>query len=261
MLACTGGEDYELVLVGPRAAIDATSAALAAPLQVIGEMTPDAGHGVRVLDGDGDEVSFGDEGWDHIEGPRLDIAMSEAVARESATPSATRRFGERIGRMLRAGDVVLLSGELGAGKTVLAQGIGRGLGVTDPIKSSSFVIMNEYEGPAAALPRRPLPSRRPGAGRRAGARGAGGGRRAGDRVAGARAGRAAGGAPARAPGVRDGADAADRRFVARCAVCGAGRPCWARSRGQWSVVDGQRPRRRRAGTWARPYPSDARPAR
>jgi thiamine-monophosphate kinase len=66
MLACTGGEDYELVLVGPRAAIDATSAALATPLQVIGEMTPDAGHGVRVLDGDGDEVSFGDEGWDHM---------------------------------------------------------------------------------------------------------------------------------------------------------------------------------------------------
>jgi len=64
----------------------------------------------------------------------------------TATPGATRKLGERIGRMLRAGDVVLLSGELGAGKTVLAQGIGRGLGVTDPIKSSSFVIMNEYEG-------------------------------------------------------------------------------------------------------------------
>jgi tRNA threonylcarbamoyladenosine biosynthesis protein TsaE len=64
----------------------------------------------------------------------------------TATPSATRRIGERIGRRLRAGDVVLLSGELGAGKTVLAQGIGKGLGVTDPIKSSSFVIMNEYEG-------------------------------------------------------------------------------------------------------------------
>jgi len=64
----------------------------------------------------------------------------------TATPSATRRLGERIGRLLRAGDIVLLAGELGAGKTVLAQGIGRGLGVTDPIKSSSFVIMNEYEG-------------------------------------------------------------------------------------------------------------------
>jgi tRNA threonylcarbamoyladenosine biosynthesis protein TsaE len=62
------------------------------------------------------------------------------------TPSETRRLGERIGKLLRAGDVVLLSGELGTGKTVLAQGIGRGLGVIDPIKSSSFVIMNEYQG-------------------------------------------------------------------------------------------------------------------
>lgn len=66
-------------------------------------------------------------------------------------PAATRRIGERIGRMLRAGDVVLLSGELGAGKTVLAQGIGRGMGIEDPIKSSSFVIMNEYQGPSLRL--------------------------------------------------------------------------------------------------------------
>jgi len=65
----------------------------------------------------------------------------------TSTPGATRRIGERIGRLLHAGDVVLLSGELGAGKTVLAQGIGRGMGIADPIKSSSFVIMNEYQGP------------------------------------------------------------------------------------------------------------------
>ena len=64
----------------------------------------------------------------------------------TASVTATRRLGERIGRLLRAGDVVLLSGELGTGKTVLAQGIGAGLGVADPIKSSSFVIMNEYAG-------------------------------------------------------------------------------------------------------------------
>jgi tRNA threonylcarbamoyladenosine biosynthesis protein TsaE len=69
----------------------------------------------------------------------------------TATPGATRKLGERIGRLLRAGDVLLLSGELGAGKTVLAQGIGRGMGVTDPIKSSSFVIMNEYDGAALRL--------------------------------------------------------------------------------------------------------------
>jgi tRNA threonylcarbamoyladenosine biosynthesis protein TsaE len=69
----------------------------------------------------------------------------------TSTPGETRRIGERIGRGLRPGDVVLLSGELGAGKTVLAQGIGRGLGVSDPIKSSSFVIMNEYAGARARL--------------------------------------------------------------------------------------------------------------
>ena len=73
------------------------------------------------------------------------------VAIHTATPSATRTLGERIGRLLQEGDVVLLSGELGAGKTVLAQGIGRGLGVTDPIKSSSFVIMNEYDGTSLRL--------------------------------------------------------------------------------------------------------------
>ena len=69
----------------------------------------------------------------------------------TATPSHTRRIGERIGPMLRAGDVVLLSGELGAGKTVLAQGIAKGLGVADPVKSSSFVIMNEYDGTSLRL--------------------------------------------------------------------------------------------------------------
>ena len=77
--------------------------------------------------------------------------MSGEQAIASPSVAATRKLGERIGRLLRAGDVVLLSGELGAGKTVLAQGIGRGLGVADPIKSSSFVIMNEYDGASLRL--------------------------------------------------------------------------------------------------------------
>jgi tRNA threonylcarbamoyladenosine biosynthesis protein TsaE len=74
-----------------------------------------------------------------------------ALRFHTASAGATRRIGERIGRRLRAGDVALLSGELGAGKTVLAQGIGRGMGVRDPIKSSSFVIMNEYDGGSLRL--------------------------------------------------------------------------------------------------------------
>lgn len=73
------------------------------------------------------------------------------ITLHTTTPSATRRIGERIGKLLRAGDVVLLSGDLGTGKTVVAQGIARGMGVADPVKSSSFVIMNEYDGASLRL--------------------------------------------------------------------------------------------------------------
>jgi tRNA threonylcarbamoyladenosine biosynthesis protein TsaE len=64
----------------------------------------------------------------------------------SDSPAATRRIGARLGRHLRPGDVILLLGELGTGKTCFTQGIGRGLGVTDQVKSSSFVLVNEYGG-------------------------------------------------------------------------------------------------------------------
>lgn len=59
----------------------------------------------------------------------------------------TRRVGEAVAPLLRPGDVVVLAGDLGAGKTVLAQGIGRGLGLPEPVLSPSFVIVREYEGP------------------------------------------------------------------------------------------------------------------
>lgn len=58
----------------------------------------------------------------------------------------TQALGERLGALLREGDVVLLSGDLGSGKTRLAQGIARGLGVRAPVASPTFVLMNEYEG-------------------------------------------------------------------------------------------------------------------
>ncbi len=64
----------------------------------------------------------------------------------SDSPSATRGIGRRLARLLRPGDVVLLQGELGAGKTCLAQGIGEGLGVGQAVKSSAFVLLNEYDG-------------------------------------------------------------------------------------------------------------------
>ena len=57
---------------------------------------------------------------------------------------ATRLLGERLGALATAGTVVLLRGELGAGKTVVAQGVGRGLGVAGVINSPTFVLVNEH---------------------------------------------------------------------------------------------------------------------
>lgn len=65
---------------------------------------------------------------------------------ESLSPSETRRLGRQLAPLLEAGDVLLLQGELGAGKTCFAQGIGAGLKVAEAVKSSSFVLVNEYNG-------------------------------------------------------------------------------------------------------------------
>ncbi len=57
-----------------------------------------------------------------------------------ASSDDTHAFGMRLGRLLRAGDLVVLTGGLGAGKTTLTQGIGAGLGVRGPVTSPTFVI-------------------------------------------------------------------------------------------------------------------------
>lgn len=57
---------------------------------------------------------------------------------------ATRSLGVAFGKFLPSGSVILLSGDLGAGKTTLVQGIGEGLGITDAIVSPTFTLINEY---------------------------------------------------------------------------------------------------------------------
>lgn len=62
-------------------------------------------------------------------------------------PEATKQVGKNLGQNLFPGSIVALTGELGSGKTTLVQGIGEGLRITSLIKSPSFVIINEYDGP------------------------------------------------------------------------------------------------------------------
>jgi tRNA threonylcarbamoyladenosine biosynthesis protein TsaE len=58
----------------------------------------------------------------------------------------THALGRRVGALLRAGDVVVLDGELGTGKTVLAKGIAVGLGIREPVVSPTFTVVREYDG-------------------------------------------------------------------------------------------------------------------
>jgi tRNA threonylcarbamoyladenosine biosynthesis protein TsaE len=63
-----------------------------------------------------------------------------AVEVRAATAEDTRAYGERLAHLLRAGDVLVLSGDLGAGKTTFTQGVGAGLGVRGEVTSPTFVI-------------------------------------------------------------------------------------------------------------------------
>jgi tRNA threonylcarbamoyladenosine biosynthesis protein TsaE len=72
--------------------------------------------------------------------PILDPNIVEFV---SGSPAQTGRLGERLGKLLRGGEVICLEGNLGAGKTCLAQGIGRGWGATDDLTSPTFTLIHE----------------------------------------------------------------------------------------------------------------------
>ncbi len=72
--------------------------------------------------------------------------MSDVERALTRSTDETLELAGSVGELLRAGDVVSLVGDLGAGKTVFARGVARALGVTEPIVSPSFTIVREYEG-------------------------------------------------------------------------------------------------------------------
>jgi len=92
---------------------------------------------------------FRDE-WEGIVVPILAQDELDFVSRGMAQ---TERIGARLAGFCQAGDVICLQGELGVGKTCLARGIARGLGVAEPITSPTFVLVGEYR---TARPHVPL---------------------------------------------------------------------------------------------------------
>ena len=72
------------------------------------------------------------------------IRMGSPTILTSASPEDTQAAGERLARILAPGDVVALTGELGAGKTCFVQGLARGLDCTTWPTSPTFVLVNEY---------------------------------------------------------------------------------------------------------------------
>ncbi|MDE2899404.1 MAG: tRNA (adenosine(37)-N6)-threonylcarbamoyltransferase complex ATPase subunit type 1 TsaE [Chloroflexota bacterium] len=72
--------------------------------------------------------------------------MSIRVNIESRSADETLRIGEELGRRLQPGDALLLTGDLGAGKTTLTQGVGLGLDIPERPRSPTFVMATEYHG-------------------------------------------------------------------------------------------------------------------
>jgi tRNA threonylcarbamoyladenosine biosynthesis protein TsaE len=68
----------------------------------------------------------------------------------STSPADTHAIAAALAVLCRAGDLVVLAGEMGSGKTAFAQGFGRALGVTEPITSPTFTLVHSYELPHAA---------------------------------------------------------------------------------------------------------------
>ena len=76
----------------------------------------------------------------------MSVATDQQRTFVSPDPGATSALGRALASAARAGDVICLWGDLGAGKTHLAKAFGAGLGVAETITSPSFILMAEYEG-------------------------------------------------------------------------------------------------------------------
>jgi len=86
-------------------------------------------------------VSFPPVAYNQKDMPILSSSSLDFVSR---SPEQTRRLGMRIGSLVQRGDLICLSGDLGAGKTTFVQGFAEGWGTMDAVTSPTFVLVNQY---------------------------------------------------------------------------------------------------------------------
>lgn len=72
--------------------------------------------------------------------------MTDQTIFNTKSPEQTASLGRRLANYLKPGDVVLVIGDLGAGKTCFIQGLCSGLGIDEPVTSPTFTLVNEYDG-------------------------------------------------------------------------------------------------------------------
>ncbi len=73
----------------------------------------------------------------------------------SHSEAQTQRLGVRLGELMRGGELILLNGQLGTGKTTFTQGLAQGLGITDVVSSPTFTLLKEYAGQLRANTEQP----------------------------------------------------------------------------------------------------------
>jgi tRNA threonylcarbamoyladenosine biosynthesis protein TsaE len=81
----------------------------------------------------------------------MPILTSSSLDFISRSPEQTKRLGMRIGALIKTGDLICLSGDLGAGKTTFVQGVAQGWGSLDMVSSPTFVLVNQYRRPDGCL--------------------------------------------------------------------------------------------------------------
>ena len=156
-LALTAGEDYELLVAGSRGALERASKA---DCHALDDNRGDGGGtGGR---GDATRRRRYRGRVSQIRMGAFFEALTHSSRMEIVTrgPEETQALGRRIGELMEGGELVLMVGDLGAGKTCLTQGIAWGLGVNEYARSPTFVLVSEYEGRPHSFPRGPLSSRR-----------------------------------------------------------------------------------------------------